>query len=295
MRYYLFSLRPWSFPMTVISVTTGTFLGALQVGFHLGLYLLVLVGMVTFHAATNLINDYFDYWHGVDKPDSPTVNNRPHVLVEGTLAPKVVLVISLLSYLLVAIIGAYLVILKGLPLLGIGMAGGLISFFYTGDPVKYKYRGWGEFAVFLVWGPLMVSGAYYVQTGTLSIQPVLVSIPLGILVALVLLANNIRDVSYDRRAGIRTVPVVVGQSKALAIFTLFLLISYLMLIPLIWFNFIGLWSLLVLVSAPPAYYVISRFLKRVPKNADSLTATLYLIFGILFLVSFVIENGVNFG
>ena len=106
------------------------------------------------------------------------------LLLEGTLLCAVTVAIGLV-----------LAFKRSEYVLWIGLIGLLANVFYTAGPVRYKYRGWGEVFVFLMWGPLMFEGAYAVQRQTLSAEALIVSIPFGFLVALVLLANNIRDIS----------------------------------------------------------------------------------------------------
>ncbi|MCS6902787.1 MAG: prenyltransferase, partial [Candidatus Bipolaricaulota bacterium] len=92
---WFLATRPWSFSMTAISVGVGGALAALHQSFDLWLFLVTLVGAIAVHAATNLINDYFDYKRGVDRPGAPTTLYRPHPLVQGLIAPHAVLRVSL--------------------------------------------------------------------------------------------------------------------------------------------------------------------------------------------------------
>ena len=70
------------------------------------------------------------------------------------------------------------------------------------------YRGLGEIAVAIGFGPLMLLGAYVVQTGgVVTREPVVASLPIALLVALILYVNEIPDRRGDARAGKRTLPV----------------------------------------------------------------------------------------
>ncbi len=186
LRTLFLAVRPWSFTMTAVAVTTGSLLALTYGGdVHLGLYALTLLGMILAHGATNLINDYFDTRSGVDRPGAPTTLYRPHPLIEGALTPRQALMISLGLYGLAGLIGLYLAWLRGWVLVLLALAGGLASFTYTAGPVHYKYRALGEASVFLMWGPLMMLGAYYVQTGGFAHAGgvIWVSLPIGLLVA----------------------------------------------------------------------------------------------------------------
>ena len=84
-RNWFLASRPWSFSMTAISVSVGGALGAIDGSFSWALYLITLLGTILLHAATNLLNDYYDVKSGVDTRVVSTAQYRPHPLVEGKL------------------------------------------------------------------------------------------------------------------------------------------------------------------------------------------------------------------
>ena len=112
-------------------------------------------------------------------------------------------------YLVAAAIGLVLLALRpSAALLVIGVVGIIVSLGYTAPPLKLVYRGLGEVAVAVGFGPLMLLGAYVVQTGgALTWEPFVASIPIALLVALILYVNEIPDRRGDARAGKRTLPV----------------------------------------------------------------------------------------
>ena len=79
-RNWILASRPWSFTMTAISVSVGSALAAIKGPFNWILYLLALVSAVLLHAATNLINDYYDVKNGVDTVASATAQYRPQAV-----------------------------------------------------------------------------------------------------------------------------------------------------------------------------------------------------------------------
>ncbi|MFW6006072.1 MAG: 1,4-dihydroxy-2-naphthoate octaprenyltransferase [Candidatus Bipolaricaulota bacterium] len=286
----LIGSRPWSFPMTLLSVTVGSLLAAETGEFHPVNFSIVVVGMILFHGATNLVNDYFDYQSGVDSKDSPTAKYRRQPLVENWMEPEELLVYCSLAYLAVAVIGGYLTYISGPMIVVFGLIGFAASYLYTGGSVEYKYLGWGELSVFLVWGPLMVSGAYYVQAGEFSLKPLLVSIPLGLLVALVLLANNLRDRDYDREAGVETVATLLDKEDALILYFLLIVAVYSNLGYLVLGGILGLWGLLGFLSFPMAYGLIRTFFEAIPDDADARTARLEVAFAGLLTASLIFET-----
>jgi len=286
-RDWFLAARPWSFTMTAISVSVGGALAALDGAFSWPLYLLTLVGTVLMHAASNLINDYDDVRHGVDDPRVPTARYRPHPLMEGRLTPRQVRFTAYALYLFAAAIGLFLAATRGTAVLWLGIVGTAAGISYTAPPLNYKYKALGEFSVFLMWGPLMVCGAYYVQAQAASSAALLVSIPFGMLVALVLLANNIRDIAYDDAKGILTLPILLGRRRGVGLYLALIVTAYAAVAAMSVFGPLEPWSLIVLLSAPLALKLLRQMATDVPLDADAQTAKLDTVFGLLLVASLV--------
>ncbi|MBW1699989.1 MAG: 1,4-dihydroxy-2-naphthoate octaprenyltransferase [Deltaproteobacteria bacterium] len=287
-RNWLLASRPWSFSMTAISVSVGAVMAAVDGNFSLPLYLFTLATMVILHAATNLINDYYDVLSGIDHLAVSTAQYRPHPLLEGKLKPHQVRSVSYMLYAIVIVAGLYLAATRGWVILAIGLIGVISSFTYTAPPFKYKYNALGEFSVFLMWGPLMVEGAYFVQRQALSEPVFWVSLPLGALVALVLLANNLRDIDHDREKGIRTLPIMIGRLNGIRLYILLMVLSYL---AVLWMSLKGplqVWSLIVLISSPLAYRLSRQVHHSIPLDGDAQTARLDTVFGVLLVTSLIL-------
>jgi len=289
-RNWFLASRPWSFSMTAISVSVGSALAAIYGDFSWFLYLATIVGTIFLHAATNLINDYYDVKSGVDTPEVATAQYRPHPLVEGKLEAGQVRTAAYILYGLSILIGIYLAATRGWALMWIGLTGAFASLTYTAPPFKYKYSALGEIAVFLMWGPLMVSGAFFVQRQEFNINAFWISLPFGVLVALVLLANNIRDITHDRDKGILTLAIVLGQNKGILLYATLVVVAYLGIIFMSLFGPLYLWSLIVLVSLPLALSLLKQMKTQVPADADARTAKLDTAFGVLLVISLVLAG-----
>jgi len=282
------STRPWSFTMTFSSVTLGTLMAALVGRFNPLLYLLCLAGMIAFHAATNVLNDFFDVRHSVDRVGAPTTKYRLHPAAFGQTPLSSILGLSLVLYALTLVTGAYLAMVSSLSILLIVIAGILGSVFYTADPVVLKARALGEVTVFAMWGLLIPLGSYMVQTGGYNSAPALAAIPIGIFVALVLLANNIRDISYDGSVKNRTLAVVFGARRAETVYTALLALAYLLVAGGILIRLLPVWSLLVYLTVPAARRLVAMFRGVVPDDADPRTAALAFQFSLLYMGSLVL-------
>ena len=289
---YFIATRPWSFTMSLISVSVGTLLAAEKVPIEGGWFLLVCIGIVCFHATANIYNDYFDTRYQIDQPDSPTARYRPQPLLTGMFTPRQLLAEALILNLITIVIGLILAFQRSILVFWIGLIGLLASVFYTAGPLKLKYKAWGEFLVFLMWGPLMFEGAYAVQAQSLSPKAFYVSVPFGILVALVLLANNMRDIAYDSRQGIKTVGILLGTHRSFILYASLILAAYLSVLGMVLLNTLSLWGLLVFLSLPKALHLLRSFMKRIPEAADAVTAQLDTLFGLLLIASLIMSRTV---
>ncbi|MBS4023107.1 MAG: prenyltransferase [Dethiobacter sp.] len=290
-RDWIVAARPWSFIMTAVSVTAGAILALTMSGrFYPLLALLTLAGTVAAHAATNLVNDYFDTVYGVDKQGAPTTQYRPHPLLDNVFSPHRVIMLSVALYAFSALIATYLTVLRGWPVAAIALAGGIISVTYTAGPVSLKYRGLGEIFVFLIWGPILTVGSYFVQTGSWSgsITALWTSLPLGIWVALVLLANNLKDLNYDAQTKIVfTTAIRLGREKGLKLFTLLLFSAYSLTVLAIVLGHLPALAIIVFFSLPMALRLLGSFrnARDLPADADPQTAQLSAVFGALLILS----------
>lgn len=293
LKKYVIVTRPWSFTMSLISVSVGTLLAAENVSISWLWFLITAVGIVLFHAAANVINDYFDTKYKIDSPDAPTAKYRPQPIISGMLTSRQVLTEAIVLFTVTAIIGFVIAYLRSWHIIWIGIVGMLTAIFYTAGPVKFKYRAFGEIAVFLMWGPLMVVGAYAVQTQALSLKPLLISIPFGMLVALVLFANNMRDIAFDARRNVKTISIIMGLEKSILIFAGLILAAYIYVFGMIVLGMMSLWGLVVFLSAPKAWSLLKTFRQKVPDMADALTAQFNTVFGILLMLALFLEMVVH--
>jgi len=287
-RNWFLASRPWSFSMTAISVGVGSAMAAITGPFQWPLFLLALVSAVLLHAATNLINDYYDVRHGVDTIEVATAQYRPHPVVEGLIPAEQVRWVAYTLFALAAIIGLYLTAVCGMVIFWIGLTGLLAGLTYTAPPLKYKYVALGELSVFLMWGPLMVEGAYYVQRQALSAQAFWVSLPFGALVALVLLANNIRDIDHDRSRHIQTLAIMLGRRRGQKAFLLLMGAAYVGILALA--RTLTPWVLIIFFTLPLAIRLLRQMIDAVPNDADAQTAKLDTAFGVLLVASLVLEG-----
>lgn len=290
LKHWFIATRPWSFSMTAISVSVGSALAALAGPFSWPLFMLTLIGAVCLHAGTNLVNDYYDVRFGLDTPEAATAQYRPHPIVHNLIPARQVLIAAYCLFGLAAAIGLYLFLAIGWAVAVIGIIGLVAGIGYTSPPMKYKYLALGELSVFLMWGPLMVEGAFYVQRRALSLDALLISLPFGVLVALVIFANNIRDIEQDRQSHVMTLAILLGQRTAMHAYLLLMALAYAITILITALGVLSPWGLLVFLSLPLALKLFKQMREHVPAGADAMTAQLDTAFGALLVAGLVIQN-----
>ena len=165
--------------------------------------------------------------------------------------------IATVCYLAAGAIGLILLATHGsTALLVIGVLGFIVSIGYTAPPLKFVYRGLGEVAVALGFGPMMLLGAYVVQTGgTLAWEPFVASIPVALLAALILYVNEIPDRRGDAIAGKRTLPVRFSRTTVIAGYDVAVTAAYVVLVLAVVAGILPVPVLLMLLTIPLALRV----------------------------------------
>jgi len=253
---WLVITRAAVFSMTVTSGLIGGLLavGAArltgEVSVHWGLLALAIVGLVAAHAANNMINDYFDLEGGVDTDDYVRALYAPHPILSGWVTKRQLGTAILFVNAIDLAIMLFLVAQRG-PLVAAFALGGLfVSVFYVAPPIRLKHIGLGEPGVFLVWGPLMVVGTFFVATGEIPGWAWIASLPYAILVTTVLFGKHIDKIEADRKKGVRTMPVLLGERRARLVAQVLMVAFYPIVVGAALAGWIGPWVILVLLGVP---------------------------------------------
>ncbi|MBN1412645.1 MAG: prenyltransferase [Spirochaetales bacterium] len=290
---YFFATRPWSFTMTVNSVVLGSILAVSEPGFNLIHLLFTVIGMVCVHGATNLLNDYYDEKYGADTPEAPGCRYRPHPVLTKLFTRRHLLVYSMVLYACSLGLGVYFIFIRGWPIIVLMALGGFCSIFYTAGPIRYKARALGEAAVFFLWGPLMVGGSYIIQSPDLRslFKVVVISVIQGLWVLLVIYANNLKDLDFDKDKSIHTVANLLGKRKALILYVSFCALIFLLLGVEIALGYLHLVSLAALLTLPLVIKLILPLFrdKTIPVDFDPKTAQAGMFFGFLLNASIIVQ------
>jgi 1,4-dihydroxy-2-naphthoate octaprenyltransferase len=251
--------------MTVTSALIGGLLAAATAPqARWGYFALAVFGLVLAHAANNMINDYFDTEGGVDTEGYTRTLYAPHPILSGLISKNrllgVIAAVNLVDFVIMCILTAG----RGWPVIAFALAGLFISVFYVAPPLKLKHHGLGEPGVFIVWGPLMIGGTYYVTAGTLPSWIWLASVPYALVVTTVLIGKHVDKYEQDGERGIHTLPVLLGRETSLRLNQILMVAFYAIVAVLVWRGLLGPGVLLVALAIPRLVTVLQAYSQPKP-------------------------------
>lgn len=286
---WLVATRFWSFSVSAMPViVTVTFLMWKGYDIRWLCAVLALVGNVMFHAAGNVLSDWWDYRKGVDNEKAYAIPQ----LVFGQFTPREYLTFSSILFAVAICIGLVLTCLTGWELLIIGGIGALLAANYS----FFKFRALGDIFVFICFAILPVIGTSFVATGAVEWPALVISIPLGIFTIGVLHDNNTVDIETDMEAGIRTLPMLFGEKTSVKIFIAYMIIPFIAVIVSCILGYLPWLSLVCLIAAGAAAGNIKAALGYFSKGRESMmgldqkTAGLHMIFSILLAISLLVAS-----
>lgn len=271
--------RPHTLTASFAPVFLGTMIAIRDTQIDWILFSAMLIASLLIQAATNMFNEYYDFARGLDNEKSVGIGGA---IVRNGVKPKTVLGLAFLLYGIAGILGIYICMQTTWWLLLVGGVAMIIGFLYTGGPYPIAYTPFGELFSGLFMGLLIVLIAFYIQTGTITLDALLLSVPSTLLVAAIMMANNIRDIVGDAASGRKTLAILAGRPAAVNILLSFFVLSYLWIIILVLSGLITPWALLVFISVIKPVKIIRIFkvhtepLKVMPAMKDTgITNTLF--------------------
>ena len=218
--------RPRTLPATLTPVILGTAIAAKEGFFSLPVFLATLAAALLMQIGTNFVNDVADFLRGADKQrKGPT-----RVTQCGLLSFKEVIAGSVVVFGLATLIGVYLVMVGGLPILLVGVFAILSAIAYTAGPFPLAYHGLGDVFAFIFFGIIAVNFTHYLQAHIITLLSALCSIPIAFLVTNILIVNNLRDIDTDKLANKHTLAVRIGPTNTRWQYSIQLGLAYLFLI-----------------------------------------------------------------
>lgn len=248
--------RPHTLTASFAPVFLGTMIALYEANIDWLLFTAMLLACLLIQAATNMFNEYYDFVRGLDSEESVGIGGA---IVRNGVKPKTVMQLALLLYVIAAILGIYICYESSWLLLIVGAISMAVGYFYTGGPYPISSTPLGELFSGLFMGMLIVLIAVYIQVGSVPLFAVLLSVPSALLVAAIMLSNNIRDLEEDTTGGRKTMAILVGRKTAITILASYFVLSYLWIIGLVVLQIITPWSLLVLLSLKKPIHAIKLF------------------------------------
>jgi 1,4-dihydroxy-2-naphthoate octaprenyltransferase len=291
------SWRAPFFTGVIVPIALGSILAWYHTGeFYWGYFILTLIGGIAIHAGANTINDYFDHLSGNDPVNKEYIrpfSGGSRLIQTQQLTAKQMLIISMSCYAVGITMGLILTVIRGLPILVIGILGVASGILYVAPRVNLASRGVGELAIAMNFGVLSVLGAYYVQAQTFSWEAVLASIPVALLITAILWINEFPDYYADKAVGKTHWVVRLGRKKSAVVFTMMMVLVYVFIL-LLGILYPGRWVLLGFLTLPLSIKVVVNSLKYydeipklVPSNAGTIMA--HALTGILLCVGYLLN------
>jgi 1,4-dihydroxy-2-naphthoate octaprenyltransferase len=282
--------RPRVFTATYVPIALAGAVALQNSAFRIIPFLLALIGTVLLQTGANLVNEYFDYVRGADELKQA---GQGMTIKQNILSPREVLLGAIVSIVVGSLIGIYLVSQSGSLLWIIGIVGVFAAITYTAGPFPLAYNGLGELTAGIVFGPLVVMGAYYVMDVNLPINLLWISLPIAFMVAAILHANNIRDYEADKAVNKRTTTVIFGIPFAKKEYAFLVFGAYVGVAILVLVGIAPPLALLALLTLPQAYpLVVMIYTETDPQRlhiAQGRTAQLHGRFGYALALGWVLS------
>lgn len=286
---WVIAVRPWSFPASAMPiVVTIAYLFWTGADMHWGYAVWTLVNMVVFHIAGNLWSDYHDFVKKVDREAAPGGSSIP----AGLFTAKEIKNFALVMLIIGVAGGLGLVVLTGLELLWIGMAGAALTLLYP----LMKYNALGDLDILLTFAVLPTLGASFAVTGAIDWNVLWIAVPVGLITDGILHSNNTRDIVSDNVAQIKTMAMSLGTKASAWLY------SFEVLFPFAWIavcsiaGLMPLSTIIVFLTLPVAMGCSRTMMKSIKGGAgiiadlDVRTANLQLIFSALLSLALVLDK-----
>lgn len=283
------SVRPWSFSASIVPSIVGIILVRTDPDHNSTMCLIcnTLFTVLLIHAAGNLTNTYCDFINGVDQKYS----THDSTLTDAKLTKNQLLSLLVVCYIASLFSFTFIVVYSPashLPLIVLYSLGVVSSLIYS-SWIALKYRALGDFLTFLTFGPLVTEFSYLSCSGFLSGKAAALVLPMATNAVAILHANNMRDEATDRKAGILTLPMVLGKHISRQLMIALLFSSYIFFLLIIAFT-CNLLFVLPALTAPSLVPLYKRVQKFDMIGLPETLAKLHLVQGLLYCFTLLFSN-----
>ena len=220
--FWFRNARPISLPQSMLPALTAVALSAGTGNFSWIAAVVCVIGVMFAHLGMNLLDDWFDYYKGSGEARLKTATEgfrgrmtKYPYLTSGEATPKQLLVAVCVFLGIAAVMGCIVLAIRGSMILWWMLAGFIIGFSYSGGPLKLGFRGLGELVIFVMFGPLMMTGVYYAITGEVTPKIAWLSTSVGLLVTNIVYTHSVLDAVPDQKMGKFTMAHLMGSDKGM--------------------------------------------------------------------------------
>lgn len=222
--FWFRNARPISLPQSMLPALTAVALSAGTGNFSWIAAVVCVIGVMFAHLGMNLLDDWFDYYKGSGEARLKTATEgfrgrmtKYPYLTSGETTPKQLLVAVCIFLGIAAVMGCVVLAIRGSMILWWMLAGFIIGFSYSGGPLKLGFRGLGEMVIFVMFGPLMMTGVYYAITGEVTPKIAWLSTSVGLLVTNIVYTHSVLDAVPDQKMGKFTMAHLMGSDKGMMV------------------------------------------------------------------------------
>lgn len=223
-KFWFTNARPISLPQSMLPALTAVALSAGTGHFSWIAAVACVFGVMFAHLGMNLLDDWFDYYKGSGEARKKVANEgfrgrmtKYPYLISGEATPKQLLVAVCVFLGIAALMGCVVLAIRGWMILWWMLVGFIIGFSYSGGPLKLGFRGLGELVIFVMFGPLMMTGVYYAITGEVTPKIAWLSTSVGLLVTNIVYTHSVLDAVPDQKMGKFTMAHLMGSDKGMMV------------------------------------------------------------------------------
>lgn len=220
-------------------------------------FILGFLAVAATHLSANLINDYADSRSGADWQDKNFYKFfGGSKLIQERILPESFYFKAAIIFTVIATVSVILlsIALNRLAVIGLYLAIIILSWSYSEKPLQFSYHRCGEFFIFILFGPALVMGGYFIQTGIFpDLKSFMLSLPFGFLTTAILFANELPDFSDDQKAGKFTWVSITGPERAFLLYYLLIGLAFLSILLNVIFGNLSVWALISFVFIIPAH------------------------------------------
>jgi 1,4-dihydroxy-2-naphthoate polyprenyltransferase len=286
---WLHLMRPLILSGTISPILVGTGIAASVGSIRYDIFFALLVAAILVQSSANLFNDYFDFKHGQDQEKWAESYGREHHRPMHSDIPYIAVSMIMVAVLL----GAWISSEASWMIALVGTISIIAGILYSAGKHSFASLGLGELVAAVFLGMVTTILGYVVQGHTIDLPILLVALTFALLISVMILTNNIRDLQKDQ--GFRyTLPMRLKKKNAVRLLTVILWSMYSWVVVLIFYQIVPITALLVFVAVPIARKLRASFQSTATRAdeiaAMGIAAKHHWVFGLLFAVGIWLGN-----